>query len=30
LRCVIRDKLDDGWSLQQISRYLRRQYPDEP
>ncbi|WP_456156712.1 IS30 family transposase [Streptomyces mirabilis] len=30
LRSVVRDKLDKGWSPQQISRYLRRQYPDEP
>ncbi|MFE2991489.1 IS30 family transposase [Streptomyces sp. NPDC059262] len=30
LRIVIREKLNEKWSPQQISRYLRRQYPDEP
>jgi transposase len=30
LRIVVREKIDEKWSPQQISRYLRRQYPDEP
>ncbi|MFG2480880.1 IS30 family transposase [Streptomyces fagopyri] len=30
LRIVIREKLNEKWSPQQISRYLRLQYPDEP
>ncbi|MFF1678330.1 IS30 family transposase [Streptomyces sp. NPDC058256] len=30
LRREVREKLDEKWSPQQISRYLRRRHPDDP
>jgi IS30 family transposase len=30
LRSLVRDKLDDKWSPQQVSRFLARTYPDQP
>jgi IS30 family transposase len=30
LRAIVEDKLRDDWSPEQISRWLRRDYPDDP